>query len=56
LRDTFGLTVLLLVEGDVVVSADLDHWIEQLGLLVFSALLLLHDHRPFYIQVIELIL
>lgn len=56
LGDALGLSILLLVESDVVVAADLDHWVEQLALLVLSALLLLHDHRPLNVQVIELIL
>lgn len=53
--DALGLTILLLVEGDVVVATDLDHRVQKLSFLMLPALLLLNDDCPLDVQVIELI-
>jgi hypothetical protein len=50
------LPILLLVEGDVVIPADLDDRVEELILLMLPSLLLLHNDGPLYIQVVVLVL
>jgi len=55
LRDTLSLSILLLVESNVVIPADLDNRVEQLILLMLPPLFLLHDDGPLDIQVIVFI-
>lgn len=52
LWNSFQLLKLLLIEGDVVILSNVANRREQVLLQVFLSLFLLHNHRPFQVEVV----
>lgn len=56
LRYALGLAILLLIEGDIVVAADLNDRVQKFGTLMLASLLLLDDDSSLDVQVVVFVL